>query len=43
VAQQKLILPPSSDGEKVDAVLGGIYPELPREAQRRTARAGSPG
>ena len=43
VAQQKLILPLSSDGEKVDAVLGGIYPELPRKAQRRTARAGSPG
>ena len=46
VAQQKLILPLSSDGAKVDAVLAGIYPELPRKprrAQRRTGGAGSPG
>jgi hypothetical protein len=46
VAQQKLILPLSGDGEKVDAVLAGIYPELPRKArraQRRTGGAGSPG
>jgi hypothetical protein len=43
VAQQKLILPLSSDGAKVDAVLAGIYPELPRRAQRRTSGAGSPG
>ena len=46
VAQQKLILPLSGDGEKVDAVLAGIYPELPRRArraQRRTGGAGSPG
>ena len=46
VAQQKLILPLSSDGTKVDAVLAGIYPELPRKARRahrRTGGAGSPG
>ena len=46
VAQQKLILPMSSDGTKVDAVLAGIYPELPRKprkAQRRTGTGGSPG
>ena len=46
VAQQKLILPLSSDGAKVDAVLAGIYPELPRKprkAQRQTGGAGSPG
>jgi hypothetical protein len=45
VAQQKLILPLSSNGNKVDAVLAGIYPELPRKprkAQRRTAGTGSP-
>ena len=46
VDQQKLILPLSSDGAKVDAVLAGIYPELPRKprrANRRTRGAGSPG
>jgi len=46
VAQQKLILPLSSNGKKVDAVLDGIYPELPRKprrAQPRTGGAGSPG
>ena len=46
VAQQKLILPLSSNGKKVDAVLAGIYPELPRrprKAQRRPGGAGSPG
>ena len=46
VAQQKLILPLSSDGAKVDAVLAGIYPELPRKprrAQRRPGGAGSLG
>ena len=46
VAQRKLILPLSSDGAKVDAVLAGIYPELPRKprrAHRRTGGAGSPG
>jgi len=46
VAQQKLILPLSSDGTKVDAVLAGIYPEQPRKprkAQRRTGTGGSPG
>ena len=46
VAQQKLILPLSSDGAKVDAVLAGIYPELPRKprrAQRRTGDTGSLG
>jgi hypothetical protein len=46
VAQQKLILPLSSDGRKVDAVLAGIYPELPgrpRKAQRRAGGPGSPG
>jgi hypothetical protein len=45
VAQQKLILPLSSNGKKVDAVLAGIYPELPRKprkAQRRTSGTGSP-
>jgi hypothetical protein len=31
VAQQKLILPLSSNGKKVDSVLAGIYPELPRK------------
>jgi hypothetical protein len=30
VAQRKLILPLSSDGTKVDAVLAGIYPEATR-------------
>jgi hypothetical protein len=30
VAQRKLILPLSSDGTKVDAVLAGIYPEAAR-------------
>jgi hypothetical protein len=43
VAQKKLILPLSSDGETVDAVLAGIYPELPRKTQRGTRRGGSPG
>ena len=43
VAQQKLILPLSSNGRKVDAVLAGIYPELPRKAQRRTGGGPSPG
>ena len=46
VAQQKLILPLSSDGGEVDAVLAGIYPELPRKprkTQRRAGGAGSPG
>jgi hypothetical protein len=46
VAQRKLILPLSSTGTKVDAVLAGIYPEpqrKPRKAQRRTDGAGSPG
>jgi hypothetical protein len=46
VPQRKLILPLSSDGRKVDAVLAGIYPELPRKprrAQRRTGGAGLPG
>lgn len=43
VAQQKLILPLSSNGGKVDAVLAGIYPELPRKPRRRTGGAGSPG
>ena len=46
VAQQKLILPLASNGQKVDAVLAGIYPELPRKprkTQRRTGGAGSPG
>lgn len=46
VAQQKLILPLSNDGAKVDAVLAGIYPELPRSprrAQRPVGGAGSPG
>src|SRR5687768_3578263 len=46
VSQQKLILPLSSNGKKVDAVLDGIYPELPRKprrAQPRTGGAGSPG
>jgi len=46
VAQQKLILPLSANGKKVDAVLAGIYPELPRKprkAQRRAGGAGSPG
>lgn len=37
VAQRKLILPLSSDGTAVDAVLAGIYPEAPRRprAERR--------
>jgi hypothetical protein len=43
IPQRKLILPLSSDGEKVDAVLAGIYPELPRKPQRGTGRGGSPG
>lgn len=46
VAQQKLILPLSSNGKKVDAVLAGIYPEPPRKpskAQRRSGGAGSRG
>ena len=46
VSQQKLILPLSGNGKKVDAVLAGIYPELPRKprkAQRRPGGAGSPG
>lgn len=34
IAQQKLILPLSSDGRKVDAVLAGIYPELPRKPRK---------
>lgn len=34
VAQQKLILPLSSNGETVDAVLAGIYPEPPRRPRR---------
>ena len=43
VAQKKLILPLSNDGAEVDAVLAGIYPELPR-AQRRAQRpAGGAG
>lgn len=40
VAQQKLILPLSSDGAKVDAVLAGIYPELPRKPRRAQRRPG---
>jgi hypothetical protein len=41
VAQRKLILPLSSDGKKVDAVLAGIYPELPRRPRKpRTGGAG---
>jgi hypothetical protein len=46
VAQQKLILPLSSSGRKVDAVLAGIYPELPRKprkTQRRADGGRSPG
>lgn len=46
IAQQKLILPLSSTGKKVDAVLAGIYPELPRKprkAHRRTDRGDPPG
>jgi hypothetical protein len=46
VSQQKLILPLSSNGQQVDAVLAGIYPELPRKprkTQRRAGGAGSPG
>ena len=46
VAQQKLILPLSSDGRRVDAVLAGIYPKprrKPRKAHRRPGGTGSPG
>jgi hypothetical protein len=46
VAQQKLLLPLSGNGKRVDAVLAGIYPELPRKprkAQSRAGGAGSPG
>jgi hypothetical protein len=43
VAQRKLILPLSSDGEKVDAVLAGIYPELPRKPRRAQRGAGGGG
>ena len=45
VDQRKLILPLSSDGTRVDAVLAGIYPELPRKPRRAsgTGGAGSPG
>jgi hypothetical protein len=46
VAQQKLLLPLSGNGNRVDAVLAGIYPELPRKprkAPRGAGGAGSPG
>jgi hypothetical protein len=43
VAQQKLILPLSSNGKRVDAVLAGIYPELPRKPRKAQRRAGGGG
>jgi hypothetical protein len=43
VAQQKLILPLSSTGQKVDAVLAGIYPELPRKPRKAQRPASGPG
>ena len=43
VAQRKLILPLSGNGKKVDAVMAGIYPELPRKPHRRTGTRGAPG
>jgi hypothetical protein len=45
VAQRKLILPLSSNDKKVDAVLAGIYPELPGKPRkgRRPGSAGLPG
>lgn len=41
VAQNKLLLPLSSDGGKVDAVLACIYSELPRKGGARPPRGKS--
>ncbi|WP_119299920.1 PAS domain-containing protein [Dongia deserti] len=43
VAQRKLILPLSSDGIKVDAVLACIYPELPHKSRARQPARSKPG
>jgi hypothetical protein len=43
VAQRKLILPLSRDSAKVDAVLAGIYLELPRSPRRAQRPAGGAG
>jgi hypothetical protein len=40
VSQRKLLLPLSSGGVRVDAVLAGIYHELPRKGRIRTPSRG---
>ena len=42
VSQRKLLLPLSGDGVKVDAVLAGIYHELPHKVRRKPPAKGSP-
>ena len=42
VSQRKLLLPLSSDGVRVDAVLAGIYHDTPHQDRRKPPAKGGP-